>query len=72
MKEETRVPEIQERLKQNAYFINPHSDANVREDIEYLLKRVELLEKKNQLLSDHVSDLTQEMENVKADFGNHR
>lgn len=72
MAEETRVSEIQERLKQNAYFINPHSDTNVREDIEYLLKRVEQLEKKNQLLSEHVSELTQEMENVKADFGNHR
>ena len=42
------------------------------EDVRALVALVEQLEKKNELLSQHVMELTQEMENVKADFGNNR
>lgn len=72
MSTDNRINEIKMRLEKNDYFINPHSDVNVREDLSFLLKKIEQLEKKNELLSEHVSDLTQEMENVKADFGNQR
>jgi len=72
MSQEKQIDEIRVRLEQNAYFINPHSDVNVRDDMAFLLKKVEQLEKKNQLLSEHVAELIQEIENVKADFGNHR
>jgi prefoldin subunit 5 len=68
----TSLDEIRKRLKENAYFINPHADAHVGEDLAYLLNKIDELEKKNRVLSEHISDLTQEIENVKADFGNQR
>lgn len=72
MNSNDRVEEIRKRLAENAYFLNPHSDVNVREDIAYLLKLIEDLTKKNKILSDHAADLTQEIENVRSDFGNQR
>ena len=35
-----RLKEIQDRLDTNAYFVNPHSDANVTEDLRYLLDMI--------------------------------
>ncbi len=79
MDTDNRLQDIKQRLAENAYFINPHSDANVKEDLAYLLtlleeqqKKMESLEKKNRVLSDHVAELTQEIENVRSDFGNQR
>lgn len=42
------------------------------EILEKKSKRVEELEKKAEVLSNHVLELTQEMENIKMDFGNNR
>ena len=61
MNQNDKIDLIKLRLKNN-------SD----EDVRALLALVEQLEKKNELLSQHVMELTQEMENVKADFGNNR
>lgn len=74
-----RVSEIKARLESNAYFINPHSDVHVADDIRYLLNllaekdlKLEQFQKKNDVLSQHVMELTQEIENVRSDFGNNR
>ncbi len=76
MTELQRIEEIRQRLATNAYFLNPHSDVNVREDIAYLVSQLEQreskiadLEKKNKVLANHALELTQEIENVKSDFG---
>ncbi len=69
---EKRLEQIKKRLAGNEYFINPHSDANTREDMEFLLTRVAFLEKKDNLLSQQVQELTTEIENVRRDFGNLR
>ncbi len=61
MIDETRLAEIKKRLKSNA-------DG----DLQYLLEQVETLQKKNEVLAQHVLELTQEMENTKSDFGNSR
>ena len=42
------------------------------EDAAFLLLRIAELEKKNAVLSRHVLELTEEMENVKMDFGGNR
>jgi hypothetical protein len=72
MIDENRLTEIRKRLESNAYFINPLSDSNAAKDIEYLLGVVDTLQKKNEVLSQHNLELTQEMENIKSDFGNSR
>lgn len=72
MTNENRLNDIKKRLEKNAYFVNPHSDANVVDDMKYLLEQVEQLRKKNEVLSQHNMELTQEMENVRSDFGNNR
>jgi hypothetical protein len=71
-KYEERVAEIRRRLKENAYFLNPHSDVSVREDVEFLLGLVDRLEKKGSVLSQQVLELTQEIENVRSDFDSRR
>jgi hypothetical protein len=40
--------------------------------LEKKSKRIEELEKKTEVLATHVMELTQEMENIKMDFGNNR
>jgi len=74
-----RLGDIKKRLKENAYFLNPHSDANAREDISFLLdllekkdKLLSQLEKKGTVLSQQVLELTQEIENVRSDFDSQR
>jgi uncharacterized protein (UPF0305 family) len=67
-----RLSDIKKRLEKNAYFVNPHSDVDVVDDMKYLLDQVEKLQKKNDVLSQHNMELTQEMENVRSDFGNDR
>jgi molecular chaperone GrpE (heat shock protein) len=42
------------------------------DDIQFLLNRISELEKKNAVLSRHVLELTEEMENVRMDFGGSR
>lgn len=76
MNEIERLAEIRRRLASNEYFLHPLSDANTRDDISYLLevvqerdKRVAQLEKKTQVLSTQVLELSQEIENVRSDFG---
>lgn len=69
MTENNRLKEIKERLASNAYFLNPHADASVRDDIAYLLSLIDELEKKSKALSQHAMELTQEMENIRSDFG---
>lgn len=79
MDEFIRVAAIQKRLDANDYFLNPLSDANAREDIAFLLALVGQLEdklqkakRKNDVLSQQVLELTQEIDNVKGDFGSQR
>jgi len=52
--------------------ISPSADGVTRDDIDFLLRRVGELEKKNAVLSRHVMELTEEMENVRMDFGGNR
>lgn len=77
--DQKRLADIRQRLKENAYFVNPHSDANVQTDVAYLLALIEKqgqdiarLEKKGTVLSQQVLELTQEIENVRSDFDSHR
>jgi hypothetical protein len=79
MTENNRLAAIKQRLDTNAYFVNPLSDAHVADDMRYLLelieeqrKKMDALHKKNEVLAQHALELTQEMENVKSDFGNDR
>jgi len=79
MDDNERIEQIKKRLAANEYFINPHSDVNVRGDVEYLLHSSEKrtsaspsLKKKSALLSQQVQELVIEIENVKGDFGNLR
>jgi hypothetical protein len=74
-----RIAAIRKRLSENSYFLNPHSDANAREDLSFLLSLMEQkdlliakLEKKGTVLSQQVLELTQEMENIRSDFDSHR
>jgi len=76
---DNRIEEIKKRLEGNAYFVNPHSDANVAVDMRFLLgllderdKKIAGLEKKNEVLTHQLMELTTEIENVKSDFGNSR
>jgi hypothetical protein len=76
MDESKRIEVIKQRLESDAYFINPLSDANVRDDLAYLLSllrqkdlKIDQLEKKAKALSTHAMELSQEMENIKSDFG---
>jgi hypothetical protein len=76
---DTSLETIKKRLAENAYFINPHSDVNVQSDITWLIgeldrKEAEIgkLKKKAELLAHQVMELTQEMENIKSDFGGQR
>lgn len=69
MDELERLAEIKKKSK----------DPSMAEDIHYLIglveeknKKLQDLEKKNNVLSTHVLELTQEMENTKADFGGSR
>lgn len=56
-----RLNEIKKRL---ASAQTPRPD-----DVSFLLSMIEDLEKKNKVLSAHVLELTQEIENTKSDFG---
>lgn len=67
-----RLGEIKKRLAENAYFLNPHTDVNVRDDIQFLLEMIARLEKKTNVLGQQVVELTTEIENVKSDFGGNR
>jgi hypothetical protein len=40
-----------------------------RDDIDFLMAVIAELQKKNAVLSRHVLELTEEMENVRMDFG---
>lgn len=79
MIEAERIAEVRRRLSSNEYFLHPLSDANTRDDISYLLellvekdRKIAQMEKKNQVLSTQVLELTQEIENVRSDFGGGR
>lgn len=79
MEEKERIAQIESRLKNNDYFINPHSNFNVKYDLVYLLtliqekdKKIDFLEKKVDVVSTQMMELSQEIENVKSDFGNQR
>jgi hypothetical protein len=52
--------------------VSPAAAGITREDIDFLLTRLAELEKKNAVLSRHVLELTEEMENVRMDFGGSR
>jgi hypothetical protein len=52
--------------------LSPSAAGITRDDIDFLLSRVTELEKKNNVLSRHVLELTEEMENVRMDFGGNR
>jgi hypothetical protein len=67
-----RLTEIRRRLNENAYFVNPHADVNVKDDMTFLLALVERFEKKSSVLGQQVLELTQEIENVRSDFDSHR
>jgi hypothetical protein len=63
MDDNERLEEISKRVETNTYL------ANAAADIRFLLELVEKLHKKTEILSQHNLELTQEMENIKADFG---
>ena len=76
MDQPSRLEIIKQRLSSNAYFVNPLSDANVQDDIAHLValleesrQKIAELERKNKVLSSHALELTQEMENIRSDFG---
>lgn len=73
------IEKIKKNLDENAYFLNPHSDVNVRDDIAWLMKQLEVkeaaiaqLKRKTDVLSQQVMELTQEIENVRSDFDGRR
>jgi hypothetical protein len=79
MKNSDRLAEIKQRLDTNAYFINPHADVDVAQDLRHLIDviaeqdaKIAQLQKKNDVLAQHALELTQEMENIRSDFGNNR
>ena len=79
MNEDERIEKIKQRLSGNEYFIHPLSDASTKEDIEYLLNmvkkkddRIAFLDKKSEVLTQQIQELTTEIENVRSDFGNQR
>lgn len=63
MDDNERISEIKKRLEQNGYL------ANAAADMTFLLEQLERAQKKNDVLSQHNLELSQEMENIKADFG---
>lgn len=71
MTDTERLESIRKKLSP-APGISPSADGLTREDIDFLLGRVSELEKKNNVLSRHVMELTEEMENVRMDFGGNR
>ena len=48
------------------------ADGVTRDDVDFLMAIVAELQKKNAVLSRHVLELTEEMENVRMDFGGSR
>jgi cell division protein FtsB len=63
MDDNTRLEEIKKRVTTGGYL------ANAAADIEFLLEQLEKFHKKNEILAQHNLELTQEMENIKSDFG---
>ncbi len=68
MTDAERIESIRKKLSP-APGISPSADGVTRDDIDFLLTRVGDLERKNSVLSRHVLELTEEMENVRMDFG---
>lgn len=66
MNDVDRLEEIRKRLAGNGYL------ANAAADMSFLLEQLEKLRKKNEVLLQQNLELTQEMENVKDDFGDTR
>src|SRR5438105_1919037 len=73
--EQERLEEIKRRLQSNEYFIHPLSDANAQKDLATLLslieeksRKIQDLEAKNKILTNHAMELSQEIENIKSDF----
>lgn len=71
MDDAERVNLIRKKLTP-APGISPSAAGITRDEIEFLLGRLADLEKKNAVLSRHVLELTEEMENVRMDFGGGR
>lgn len=69
MFDQERLTLIEKRLAANDYFVNPHADVNVQDDIQYLLNLVRKKEENMKILAAQLMELTQEIENVKSDFG---
>ncbi len=74
MTDDQRLSDIRRRLVEKRY-----QEKEAEGDVAALLRIIESktraleeLEKKNNVLSQHVSELTQELENVRSDFGNLR
>ena len=63
MNDNERLEEISKRIQSKSYL------ANAGADIQYLLELIGRLQKKVEVLSTHNLELTQEMENIKSDFG---
>jgi hypothetical protein len=61
-----RLEEIRKRVNANEYL------ANAVADLGFLLELVDKLRMKNELLNQRNLELIQEMENIRADFGNDR
>jgi hypothetical protein len=73
MTEINRLSDIKKRLESGAY--GPPAAEDIRQLVTYIeeqMTRMATLQKKNDVLAAHVMELTQEMENVKSDFGNNR
>ncbi len=76
MHENDRIKKIEDKIVSDpAYLTNPA----IQEDVRHLLQlvqqqmeKINLLTKKTDVLSAQVLELTQEIENVKGDFGGFR
>jgi len=71
MDDAERLESIRKKLTP-APGISPAASGITRDDVDFLLALIERQEKKNAVLSRHVLELTEEMENVRMDFGGNR
>ena len=76
MTDESLLHKIKERVDSDIAYL---TNAKIQEDVRYLLslleeksKKIEHLQKKSDVLGNQVLELTQEIENVKRDFGDMR
>ena len=77
--DENRLNDIRRIVEEDFQSFNKDQLRAFREDVRALVslvdelaKKIVRLEKKNEILQNQNMELTQEMENIRSDFGNHR